>query len=131
MEGAMSESVVSVLEKERARLNKQRDQVLARREKLDEEIARIDKELGAITAYEAAKQGKPKRAASKRDPRGSRQQSILEVIAKHTKGITRGEILEAMNFKGNKAGEQSVSNALSALKKAKRIVSKDRKYFVG
>lgn len=124
----MSENFAAMIEKERARLDKRREEVLARREKLDEEIAIIDKELAAIAAYEAAKQGKPKRAATTRVPRGSRQQSVVEVIAKHKKGITRGEILESLNLKGNKGGEQSVSNALSALKKARRVISKNRKY---
>jgi hypothetical protein len=33
-----------------------------------------------------------------------------------------------MGLKGNKVGERVVSNALTALKKAKRVTSKDRKY---
>jgi hypothetical protein len=42
--------------------------------------------------------------------------------------MTRGDILQAMGLKGNKGGERSVSNALTALKQAKRVTAKDRKY---
>jgi hypothetical protein len=33
-----------------------------------------------------------------------------------------------MGLKGNKGEERAISNALTALKKAKRVTSKDRKY---
>ena len=42
--------------------------------------------------------------------------------------MSRGEILEAMGLKGNKAGEMSVSNALTALTKASQVVRRDGKY---
>jgi hypothetical protein len=43
-------------------------------------------------------------------------------------GLTRGEILEKMGLKGNKAGEMSVSNALNCLTKANQVTRRDRKY---
>ena len=52
---------------------------------------------------------------------------MLELIQK-SNGLTRGEILSNLNVKGDKSAEQSVSNALTALKKQNLVVSKDRKY---
>jgi hypothetical protein len=43
-------------------------------------------------------------------------------------GLTRGEILERMGLKGNKAGEMSVSNALTALTKSNQVRRDGRKY---
>jgi hypothetical protein len=43
-------------------------------------------------------------------------------------GLTRGEILEKMGLKGDKSGEMSISNALTALTKANQIFRRDGKY---
>jgi len=44
-------------------------------------------------------------------------------------GLTRGEILEKMGLKGNKSGEMSVSNALTALTKSNQVQrNEERKY---
>ena len=53
---------------------------------------------------------------------------MLAQVKVHPKGITRSEMLIAMNVKGNKSGEQSISNALSALKKAGTITAADGVY---
>ena len=37
-------------------------------------------------------------------------------------GLTRGEILERMGMKGDKSGEMSVSNAVTALTKANQVI---------
>jgi hypothetical protein len=58
----------------------------------------------------------------------ARRDGIFAMIKQHAKGISRGDLLEAMGLKGNKSSEQSVSNALNNLKKAGRIVSTDGKY---
>jgi hypothetical protein len=44
-------------------------------------------------------------------------------------GLTRGEILEKMGLKGNKSGEMSVSNSLTALTKSNQVRrGENRKY---
>jgi hypothetical protein len=43
-------------------------------------------------------------------------------------GLSRSEILESLGLKGDKSGEQSVSNALTALKKAGRVTSNEGRY---
>lgn len=73
----------------------------------------------------ARQQTRTRRAPVSR--RGSKRDELLRVI-KDGHGLTRGEILEKMGLKGNKAGEMSVSNALTALTKANQITRRDRKY---
>jgi len=71
----------------------------------------------------------PKPAAS--TPRGTRRSGIrttvLEAIQNST-GMSRADLLDHLNVKGDKAGEQSVSNALAALKKAGQIDNIDGTY---
>jgi len=59
--------------------------------------------------------------------RGSKREELMQVI-RDGHGLTRGEILERMGLKGNKAGEMSVSNALTALTKSNQVRRDGRKY---
>jgi len=52
--------------------------------------------------------------------RGTRREQLLNLI-RESNGLSRGEILESMGLKGNKIGEMSVSNALTALTKATKV----------
>jgi hypothetical protein len=125
----MPETFATMIDKERERLRQALEDLRAKQAELQAQRAVIETELDALDTYEAARSGKTRKSrTASRAPRGSRQQSILAVIAKSKKGMTRGEILQAMGLKGDEAGERSVSNALTALKKAKRVTSKDRKY---
>lgn len=45
-------------------------------------------------------------------------------------GVRRGGLIDALNVKGNKSAEQSVSNALAALKKSGAVAHRDGKYIV-
>jgi hypothetical protein len=126
----MSEPLATIIEKERDRLRKALADLGAKQKELETQRATLETELDALDAYEAARSGTTRKSRKpiSRVPRGSRQQSVLAVIAKSKKGMTRGDILQAMGLKGNEAGERAVSNALTALKKAKRVTSRDRKY---
>ena len=125
----MPETFATMIDKERERLRKALEDLRAKQEELQAQRATIETELEALDTYEAARSGKSRKSRTvSRAPRGSRQQSVLAVIAKSKKGMTRGDILQAMGLKGDKGGERAVSNALTALKKAKRVASKDRKY---
>ena len=52
---------------------------------------------------------------------------MLELI-RQSEGLSRGEILKRMGLKGDKSGEISVSNALSALIKSNQVRREGRKY---
>lgn len=122
-----------MIEKERARLGKLRDDLNAQQERIFDQLAEIDKELDAISAYERAKSGKPvrqpKAAKSTRAPRGAKREELLSLI-EDSPNLTRGEIIEKLGIKGDKAQEQSISNALATLKKAGVIVANDGKYAI-
>ena len=126
----MSEPLATIINKERDRLTKGLADLQAKQKELEAQRTTLETELDALDAYEAARSGKARksRKPASRAPRGSRQQSVLAVIAKSKKGMTRGDILQAMSLKGSEVGERAVSNALTALKKAKRVTAKDRKY---
>ena len=127
----------SFIDKERAKLAKQKDDLTAQRQEIDTKLADIDRELFAIDAYETAKAGKPAttpkppRAASTstRAPRGAKRDELLTLI-KQRPNLSRGDILETLGIKGDKKNEQSVSNALANLKKAGTIIATDGKYTV-
>jgi hypothetical protein len=53
----------------------------------------------------------------------------LQTIRENPNGLKRGEILERMGLKGDKAGEMSVSNALTALTESNRVSRHEGKYF--
>jgi hypothetical protein len=129
----MAETFETFVAKERERLNKEREAIFTQQHELEAQLATINREFAAIEAYEAAKTGKPvtrkasgTRAAPSR--RGSKRDGIMKVITENPSGLTRGELLEKMGLKGDKSGEMSVSNALTALSKSNQIARKDGKY---
>lgn len=128
------DSFEQIIEKERARLGKLREELNAQQEKIFTQLADIDRELDAINAYERAKTGKPARqpkaAKNTRAPRGAKREELLSLIEDNP-NLTRGEIIEKLGIKGDKAQEQSISNALATLKKAGTIVARDGKYAIG
>jgi len=127
---------------ERKRLNDERKGLIAQQRDVDKKLADIGRELGAIGAYETAKTGKAakpaaaaplkaraaRKAATTRGRRGSKRDAIMEVIKANPAGLSRGELLAKMGLKGDKSGEMSVSNALTALTKGKQVARKDGKY---
>ena len=110
---------------ERKRLTKHRSDVLKRKAALDDEFEQIETEFKAIAAYETAKTGK---VARTRKRRTGRRAEILDAIKKHPKGIGRGDLIKFFGVTGNKSDVQSISNALTGLKKTGRVDHKDGKY---
>jgi hypothetical protein len=119
------------ISRERERLRAEREQVFSQQEELERWLDALNREFAAIEAYETAKTGKAVRQASSgRQPRarrGSRREALLELI-RQSDGLSRGEILERMGLKGDKAGEMSVSNALTALTKNNQVRREGGKY---
>lgn len=126
----MADTLETVVARERERLTTKRTEIQAQQRELEKQLAEIDREFTAVNAYEAAKKGKTISiggATGSRAPRGQRQQQIIGYLTSHPNS-TRGDILEALGEKGNKSGEQSVSNALNNMKKAGKIKLADGKY---
>jgi hypothetical protein len=124
-----AETFQAFMKRERTRLQKARDKAARKKAEVDQELKALERELTAIEAYDNATRGKakpvPKRARSRR---GEKRQAILELVNQHPDGLSRGDILNLVGVKGDKSGEQSVSNALSALTKQNQLGKKDGKY---
>ena len=117
--------------RERERLHAEREQIFSQQKELQRELDAVNREFAAIEVYETAKTGKAARQVpASRQPRvrrGSRREALLEII-RQSDGLSRGEILERMGLKGDKSGEMSVSNALTALTKSNQVRREDGKY---
>jgi len=136
----MAEQFADFIARERARLHAEREVVFTQQQELETQLTALNNEMKAIDAYEAAKTGKavPAQAARGRKApvatagrRGSKREGLLAVIKANPDGLARGEILEKMGLKGDKSGEMSVSNALTALTKVGQVVRQDGKYRLG
>jgi hypothetical protein len=130
----MAETFQDFIARERERLRAEREAVFTQQHELEQKLTAINNEMRAIDAYEAAKSGKAAAPASRRRApqarRGSKREQLLQII-KSGGGLSRGEILEKMGLKGNKSGEMSVSNALTALTKAGQVVRDASRKYVG
>jgi hypothetical protein len=118
---------------ERKRLQKLYDKVSARKAEIDREFASIADELKAITSYFSGASGRSNgrsapKTSSGRAGRGQRRQQVLDAIRSSSDGATRGDIIERLDAKGNKALEQSISNALAALFKSKAVKRENGRY---
>jgi hypothetical protein len=120
--------------RERDRLSREREEIANQRRELDNRFAAIDREFQALDAYQAAKTGKPsgtpRMQTQRRGRRGSRREELLNLI-RDGNGLSRREILERMGLRGDKAGEMSVSNALTALAKGNQVRRQGGKYYPG
>ena len=117
--------------RERDRLRAEREQISSQQEELQRRLDAVNREYAAIEVYETAKTGKNARQEPARRQRqarrGSRREGLLELI-RQSNGLSRGDILEKMGLKGDKAGEMSVSNALTALTKNNQVFRDGGKY---
>jgi hypothetical protein len=132
----MAETFQDFITRERQRLHAEREALFSQQHDLAQKLLAINNELRAIDAYEAAKSGKPAATRSTGGRRtsaarsGSKREGILRVIKDYPGGLARAEILEKMGLKGDKKGEMSVSNALTALTKGNQVARHDGKYVV-
>jgi hypothetical protein len=118
--------------RERERLHAERETIFNQQHELQTKLDAINREFAAIEAYEAAKTGKVARQPGARGPQraraGSKREQILDMIKQHPDGLARKDILERMGLKGDKAGESSISNSLTALNKANQVTRQDGRY---
>ena len=112
---------------EKKRLIQERDVIERKLNALDNAIRAYEDSV-APTPANAPRAAPAKRTRRRR--RSSRRNDILRLIgASGRAGVGRAGIIVALNVKGNKSAEQSVSNTLSALKKAGEVRHEDGKYF--
>jgi len=127
----------TILAETQAFIAKQRDAILQQRETISNQQQELQRQLDEVNemlrkfdVFEgkaaAPRQVTPRRGQP-RARRGSKREMLLEVI-RAGDGLSRGEILEKMGLKGDRAGEMSVSNALTALTKAGQVMRRGGKY---
>ena len=125
----MAEDFADYISRERDRLNTERGQLNAQRREIDQKLAALEAEFKAIAAYEQAKSGKSASRSTGRSRtarRGSRREAIIAILRENP--LSRGELLAKMGLRGDKAGEMSVSNALTALSKSNQVRREGGKY---
>ena len=116
--------------RQREALLNQRQEILNKQKELDAELEKVDQMLTKFDVFEGKAASRRSTGTTRRSSgrRGSRREGILSII-REAGGLTRGEILEKMGLKGNKSGEMSVSNALTALTKGNQVRrDENRKY---
>ena len=118
--------------REHDRLSAERKALVTQQRELQAKLAGIDREFQAINAYAAAKTGKAVRqtrsdTTRSTTRRGSKREDLLRVIGEGN-GLSRGEIIQKMGLKGDKSGEMSISNALTALTKGNQVRREGGKY---
>lgn len=129
----MPDNFAEFIERERERLGAERERIFNEQQTLQAQLDAVNREFDAINAYLAAREGRPVEPARRRRPptsgrRGSKREALVLVIQQNPAGLTRGGILDKLGLKGDKSGEMSVSNALTALTKSGQIIRRDGKY---
>lgn len=103
-------------DQKKALVQKARDEQVA---KANDAIAKL-REMGFN--YRLAEMDTAPRVYNPRPSTGTRRTGIrdqvLQVVKSSPKGISRADVITKLNAKGDKSAEQSISNALAALKKA-------------
>ena len=133
MESTILAETEAFIARQREALLNQRQELLNQQHAIQEQLDQVDEMLTKFDVFEGrhAKRGGARKTGTRRPSargrRGSKREALLRVI-RDGHGLTRGEILERMGLKGNKAGEMSVSNALTALTKNNHVRRDGRKY---
>ena len=132
MDSTIIEETQAFIGKQRDALLQQREAIFNQQQELQRQLDEVNEMLRKFDVFEgkavpARQPGRARRTPTTR--RGSKREELLRVI-RDGNGLTRGEILDKMGLKGNKSGEMSVSNALTALKKSLQVTRQDGKYTV-
>jgi hypothetical protein len=130
MQGTVLAETEAFITRQREALLQSRQEMLNQQHAVQQQLDELDEMLRKFDVFEGKaarprKEIRSRRASGSR--RGSKRDELLRII-REGDGLTRGEILERMSLKGNKAGEMSVSNALTALTKAHQVARRDRRY---
>jgi hypothetical protein len=135
----MAQNMEAVIEKEVADVQKAREELLAKREEIDNELLSLDRRLHAAQTYQAALQGKlptaeprtrrPRESSGPRARRGSREHlknQIVELVSKHPAGLAADEINQSLDATDPKQ-KQQIANVLSLLKKEGALHQEQRR----
>ncbi len=112
-------------------LKAEQERLNSRKQELETELSEIDSRLARITRYftddprTSFRLSSPGSRRGDRHPRGFVQQTVLKTIAENPQGLSRGEIINLLAAEG--IGEQSISNSLSALVEARKVLLPEKR----
>ena|ERR1700722_7068703 len=133
MDGGILAETQAFITKQREALLAQRDGIFGKQQELQQELDAVNVMLQKFDVFEGKATARnvpgPRTRRTSGVRRGSKREELLNVI-RAGDGLTRGQILERMSLKGDKAGEMSVSNALTALTKTNQVTRRDGKYVI-
>jgi len=115
---------MSIIEETRTYLASQRDKLQQERTRLVDERAKIDQLIGDIDDLFAQLGGLEKRTAPPTARRSGIRDRVLQTLQSSSTAMSPAQIRAATGLT-DKAGSQSVSNAISALKKDGKITAAD------
>jgi hypothetical protein len=131
MDGTIIERTQAFIAQQREALLKQRDDISDQQRELQRQLDQLNDMLGKFDVFEGKRSpGRPRQSGGpgeRRTRRGSKREDLLRVI-REGQGLSRGESLEKLGLKGDRAGEMSVSNALTTLTKSNQVVRENGKY---
>jgi hypothetical protein len=128
--GSILTDTQAFITKQRDALVQQRESIFSQQHELQQQLDAVNAMLAKFDVFEgkaAAPTSGDRTRRARTSPRGSKRDALLQVI-RDGGGLSRGEILDKMGLKGDKAGEMSVSNALTALTKSQQVERRDGKY---
>lgn len=114
--------IAKLMEQERKTIQDKIEALEKQRADIDTQIEETQRGLIAIQAYFDAKEGKPKKKVTRAPRKSGVRDELKNLIASNPNGISRADILKNMGAT-EKAQQQSISNALQALKKANAVTS--------
>lgn len=126
--GVPMQSFSEFVESERSRITAEMERLRLERSKIGDAMFALERELGAIAAYEAAKSGKPAKSATgaRATRRGSKREELV-VLIRNNPGLARRDILAKLGATDDKSA-MSVSNAITGLIKSNRITREGGRY---
>lgn len=130
MDTSIIDKTLAFINEQRTALIAQREQIFDQQHDLQRQLDQVNDMLRKFDAFEGKPTPVARRSASSAQPRvrrGSKRDELLTII-RQGDGLTRGDILEKMHLKGDRAGEMSVSNALTGLTKGGHIKRQEGKY---
>jgi hypothetical protein len=122
----MADTAEAAIEREFSQVQKTRDDLLAKRAEIDEQLAAIDQRYTNLINARAALQGKftapverkmrkPRQSSGTRAPRGSREElkgKILDLVKQHPDGLVSKQITDTFPDQA-----KAIPNLLNLMKK--------------
>jgi hypothetical protein len=130
MQGTVLADTEAFITRQRDALLQQRQDLLNQQQVIQQQLDDLDSMLSKFDVFEGKEASRQQTRRGRRASgtrRGSKRDELMKVI-REGNGLSRGEILAKMGLKGDKSGEMSISNALTALTKANQVSRRDGKY---